>query len=175
VTAQLISNRISLDIPAEDMQAVEAAIATIEQKLLPHLVELNPDDRHLLPKMGPKTVDFVSKALDVTTAEEAFKPAFVDLDEFARDLAAVGILRKLQHPLAKIADMIDDSLLLSGSEAYAAALACYQSIKSAARLNMPGAMVAATDLAARFPRRARRGAAPAQPGPGTGPQPAGNA
>jgi hypothetical protein len=171
VTAQLISNRISLDIPDDDMQAVVAAIAVLEQKLVPHLVDLDPEDRRALPKMGPKTVDFVSATLDYVSADSSLKPAFVDLDEFTRDLAAVGALRKLQQPLGKIADMVEDSLLLSGSEAYTAALACYQGIKSAAKLNMPGAMVAAVDLADRFPRRAGRHGATLQPPQGPGPQP----
>ncbi|HEX7688939.1 MAG TPA: hypothetical protein VF453_14590 [Burkholderiaceae bacterium] len=173
MSAQLISNRISLDIPDDDMAAIVAAIQTLEDKLVPHLVDLNPEDRRSLPKMGAKTVDFVSKTLDLTSANELFRPAFVDLGEFERDLAAVGALRKLQQPLSKISDMVGDSLLLSGSEAYAAALACYQVIKSAARLNTPGAMVAAADLASRFPRRVARAkdpqaptAAPSQPGTG---------
>ena len=174
MSAQLISNRISLDIPDDDMAAIVAAIQTLEDKLVPHLVDLSPEDRRSLPKMGAKTVDFVSKTLDLTSANELFRPAFVDLGEFERDLAAVGALRKLQQPLSKISDMVGDSLLLSGSEAYAAALACYQVIKSAARLNTPGAMVAAADLAGRFPRRVPRAkdpqaptaAAPAKPGAG---------
>lgn len=175
MTAQIISNRISLDIPDDDMQAILAAIATIEEKLLPHLVDLHPEDRRALPKMGPKTVDFVSATLDHINADASFKPVFVDVDEFTRDLAAVGALRKLQQPISKIADMIEDSLLLSGSEAYTAALACYQGIKAAAKLNMPGAMVAASDLAGRYPRRASRGTEAPQPPQGAAPQPAAGA
>jgi hypothetical protein len=39
----------------------------------------------------------------------------------------------------QVIDMVEDSLLLAGSEAYSAALACYQSAKTAAKLNVAGA------------------------------------
>ena len=55
--------------------------------------------------------------------------------------------------LSRIADRVDDSLLLSGSQAYAAALAYYQSVKAAAKLGQPGAAVIADDLSERFPGR----------------------
>jgi len=77
----------------------------------------------------------------------------VDVYEFGRDLAAVDALRALQQPLSQIADTVDDNLLLSGSEAYAAALAYYQSVKAAAKLGQPGAAVIADDLSGRFPGR----------------------
>ena len=153
MTASLISNRISFDIPDADMQAIQAALQTLQDKLLPHLVDLNGDDRRALPKMGAKTVDFVSKTLGYTNANPQFKPAFVDIDEFTRDLAAVGVLRTLQQPIDQIAGLIDSSLLLAGSEAYAAALACYHSIKAAAKLHVPGAGTIANDLAGRFQGR----------------------
>jgi hypothetical protein len=159
MSANLLSNRISLNIPAADLQAIMAAVKTLQDKLLPHLVDLDADDRHALPKMGAKTIDFVTRTLGAVQAHPEFKPAFVDADEFARDLAAVGALRAIQQPLDQIADMVDDSLMLSGSEAYAAALACYQSIKSAARLGQPGAAMLAADLSARFSGRPTKVAA----------------
>ena len=153
MTASLISNRISFDIPDDDMQAIQAALQTLQDKLLPHLVDLNGDDRRALPKMGAKTVDFVSKTLSYARTNPQFTPAFVDVDELSRDLAAVGTLRGLQQPLDQLAGLVDASLLLSGSEAYAAALACYQSFKAAAKLHMPGAGIIANDLSDRFPGR----------------------
>ena len=153
MTASLISNRISFDIPDDDMHAIQAALQTLQDKLLPHLVDLNGDDRRAIPKMGAKTVDFVSKTFGYTQANLQLKPAFVDIDEFSRDLAAVGTLRALQQPLDQIATLVDSSLLLAGSEAYAAALACYHSFKAAAKLHMPGAGTIANDLSERFPGR----------------------
>ena len=171
MTTTLLSNRISLDISAEDMQAIQDAVKTLQGKLLPHLVDLGPMERRALPKMGSKTVDFVSKTLSYASSNPEFKPAFVDVDEFTRDLSAVGVLRSLQQPLAQLADMVDDSLVLSGSEAYAAALACYQAIKAAAKMNMPGAATIANDLSERFASQGVRNARKPEAASGDGAEP----
>ncbi len=153
MSANMPVNSISLAIPDDDMQAIREALQTLQDKLEPHLVDLDAAGRRGLPKMGAKTVDFVSKTLTYTRANMAYRPGFVDLDEFTRDLNAIGVLRELQGPLDRLSDMVEDSLLLSGSEAYAAALACYQAFKSAAKLGHPGAEKIAEDLSARFVKR----------------------
>ena len=52
--------------------------------------------------------------------------------------------------------MVDDSRNLASSEAYCATLGCYQSAKSAAKLNVPGAATIADDLASNLPSRGPR-------------------
>jgi hypothetical protein len=159
--AIVLSNRISVAIPEEDLQAIVAALGVLQQKLVPHLVDLGAEDRRALPKMGAKSVDFVDKALKYARDNPELLPGFVDVDEFARDLGAVDALRGLQRPLNQIADMVDDSVVLSGSEAYAAALSFYQAAKIAARRGHPGAAVIADDLSAQFLGRGGKGAAQA--------------
>jgi hypothetical protein len=161
IMSMSLSNRISFAMPEEDMQAVLAALAVLQQKLVPNLIDLGVDDRRALPKMGAKSVDFVGKALKYARDNPELKPGFVDLDEFERDLSAVDALRALQRPLNKLADMVDDSVVLSGSEAYAAALSFYQATKNAARRGHPGAALIADDLAAQFLGRGGKGAAAA--------------
>lgn len=150
MNTNVISKGGSFAIPDDDLQAVQAAVQTLQAKLVPHLVNIGPDEKRALAKMGSKSVDFVSKTLTYASTNPQFKPAFVDIDDFSQDVSAFGLLRSLQQPLSQIADMLDDSLALSGSEAYAAALAYYQSIKTAAKMNVPGAATIADDLAARF-------------------------
>jgi hypothetical protein len=164
MTANVIGKRLSLDIPDDDLQTIQAAVQTLQDKLVPHLVNLGANEKRALPKMGSKSVDFVSKALNYASTNAQLKPAFVDIDDFSRDVSAFGLLRSLQQPMSQIADMLDDSLALSGSEAYAAALACYQSIKTAAKMNMPGAATIADDLSARFVGQGPRAAGNAPSG-----------
>jgi len=153
MTPQSINNRIAFQISDADLQAVQGALQTLHSKLLPLLINLGPDDRRQLPKMGPKTVDFVSKTLTYARSNPQYQPSFIDLEDYAIDLAAVGLLREIQQPLAQITDMVEDTMLLSGSEALTAALTCYQAFKGAARANAPGAATIAADLATRFPGR----------------------
>ncbi len=170
MTPQSINNRIAFQISDADLQAVQAALQTLQAKLVPLLVNLEPDDRRQLPKMGAKTVDFVSRTLSYTRGNPQYQPSFIDLDDFTIDLAAVGVLREIQQPLAQVADMVEDTLLLSGSEALTAALTCYQAFKGAAKANAPGAATIAADLSTRFPGRAGVKAAPVgRPAPDASP------
>ena len=140
----------SFNIPDDDLQAVQAAVQTLQAKLVPHLVNIGPDEKRALSKMGSKSVDFVSKTLTYANTNPQFKPAFVDIDSFSQDVTAFGVLRSLQQPVSQLADMLDDSLALTGSDAMNAALAYYQSVKTANKLNVPGAATIADDLATRF-------------------------
>ena len=53
--------------------------------------------------------------------------------------------------------------MLAGSEAYTAALAYYQSAKTAAKRKIPGAEVIYRDLAERFPGAPRKQSQPPTP------------
>ncbi len=151
-----IENRISFQITADQLQTSHTAVQTLMETLVPLLCNVDSEERRALPKMGAKTIDFVSKTLSYTRANPQFQPPFIDVDEFAIDLAAVGVLRDLLQPLTQIVDMLSDTLLLSGSEALMAALACYTSFKGAAKSNAPGAATIVQDLAARFAARSSK-------------------
>ncbi len=155
------NNRISLTLSEADRADLQAAIRTLQDKLLPVLVDLNPQDRRELPKMGDKTLAFVAKALDYAQANPSLCPPYLDVAEFQKDMATVQLLQGLLRPLSQVADIVDDSLMLAGSEAYAAALVFYQSAKSAQRSAVPGAATVADDLATRFPGRSAASRAPA--------------
>ena len=163
------SNRISVEFSPDDLAAIRAAVQVLQERLLPKLVMLGPDGRRELAKMGDRTVAFVRKAADYARAEAGLRPPYLDLDEFARDLAAVDALTTLQRPLDQISAALDDSVLAAGSDAYAAALAFYHAVKGAARAGVPGAEAVLSDLGQRFPGHTRTsGAAGAGAGAGGG-------
>jgi hypothetical protein len=56
-------NLVSLNISEADLAEFKASINTLSTKLLPHLITLSPEERQELPKMGDKTVSFVSANL----------------------------------------------------------------------------------------------------------------
>jgi hypothetical protein len=159
----VLSNRISFALSDEELQTVRGAIKVLQDTLVPKLVALGPQDRRELPKMGDRTATFVLKTMDHVNRNPSLRPAYLDLAEFAADMAAVDVLQSLQRPLTQISSMVDDSLTLSGSEAYTAALACYHAIKGAAKMKLPGAEAVAEDLGQQFAGRGVR----ATPAPGT--------
>ena len=150
-----MENLIEVNIPEADMSEINQAITTLNEKLLPHLVNLSPGDRLELPKMGDKTVAFVTKSISHMEENPNLIPKYLEVDPVKVDLAAIEMLRKILSALKNLADMADDTMLLSGSEAYVAALAFYNYIKGAARANVPGAEMIYNDLKKRFPGGSR--------------------
>lgn len=150
------SNLISLNIPEEDGIAIKDAIQVLRDKLFPHLVSLTPEERMELPKMGDKTVSFVTKNLEYSGENPEMVPAYVDKVEFEIDVNGVIRLRGFHQPLQQICDALSDTIMLAGSEAYVAALSIYNVIKDAAKRGVPGAQTIYEDLKSRFPGGARK-------------------
>ena len=143
-------NRISLELPDSNRQAIAAAIQVLQEQLLPHLIALSREDRSSLHKMGDRTVAFVRKAADYAQAD-AHRPSFLDMEEMDRDLSAVQTLTGFARTLGQIASNLDDSIMAAGAEAYAAALVYYQSTKAAARSRVPGAQAILDELSQSLP------------------------
>ena len=120
-------------------------------ELRPYLEALTPDERAAMLKMGAKTVDFVQKAYGYARSNPKFVPDFVDLDEFDHDLAALKGLTPIQMLLAGVALDTESTMMLAGSDAYAAALVIYNNVKFLAKNKQPGAQAAYDDMSTQFP------------------------
>lgn len=144
-------NRISAKLVPADKDAVLQAIATIKTKL-PFLIDLSPEERRALPKMGDKTNAFVLKALEVAQQNSDFLPRSFSVDEFATDVELYAELRSIALALAPLTELVDDTLLEVGSEAYASALVVYQYAKNAGQ--GAGLDEVADELSKRFAKKA---------------------
>jgi len=151
----MIENRISFALTAEELAQVNGAIETLRTVLIPKLITLSATDRQEMARMGDKTLSFVEKALEYCTQEPQLYDSFVDVAEFDKDLQAFATLRSLSSQLETITSGMDDSMMMSGSEAYNAALVSYSILKNASRIHHPGAKDKVGELANRFPRGKR--------------------
>ena len=147
----MIENRVSATLTPVDKQAILKAIATIREKL-PFLIDLTPDDRRSLPKMGDKSRAFVKKAAEIAQQNEGILPRAFDLDEMLRDVQLSEDLYPILLALGQLHELLDDTYLTVGSEAYAGALLIY----NAAKMNNLGGLDDALDeLGKRFARKSR--------------------
>ncbi len=154
-------NLFELNIPAADLQAVQAAVQTFATLLAPHLISLSADARRAIPKMGDKSLAFVRKAREYAASNPELVPGFLDLAMFDADLQGVDTLNALLRTLQPLVDNMADSMLLSGSEAYQAALVFYRSVRAAAQSGQPNAKTIYEDLSTRFPSGPRAKTIPA--------------
>jgi len=143
-------NSVSFEIQSAEETDINNSLSVLNTKLLPLLKTLSAEDRHELPKMGDKTLAFVQKALEHCGKNPDLIPPFLDIAEFKKDVEAVETLRVLHQQLLQITEAVSDTMMLSGSEAYQAALLFYNSTKSAMKSNIQKAETIYNDLSARL-------------------------
>ncbi|MDF1546365.1 MAG: hypothetical protein P1P88_00995 [Bacteroidales bacterium] len=139
-------NRISLHIKAEDFETIKAATKTIYDTLMPYLVTLTKDERETMLKPGDKSLAFINRCYWHIEQSPKLTAEYINVEEMKVDIQAVETLWKIMNPLTQIVSALNDSTMLSGSEAYVPALAFYSYIKGAARMNVPGAKDIYEDL-----------------------------
>ena len=147
-----LENAISIEIPENDVKKAQDALKTLTDILNPYLVALTSEQRKTLPKMGDGTEPFVAKVMDYTDSSPQFTPPYVDKNEMQKDWAAVNDLLPLFRGISQLDSNLNDTVMLAGSEAYVASLSYYNSVKQAAKVNVPDAKVIYEDLRQRFER-----------------------
>ncbi len=122
-------NKISAVIPDADVTTATGFIAQI-LALFPFLITLTEAERKTLPKMGPKSVEYVTLNLQGVMNFPELIPSVFDSKEFASDVALVTQLLAIQVPLASLLEKINDSLLAAGSDAMQEANSVYGYLKT---------------------------------------------
>ena len=151
-----MDNKISLQLSEEEITQLNAHVEGMISILGPKLHTLLPEDKRELPKMGDKTVAFVEKSIEFATEYPNYIPGFIDVPEAKIDFETVRLLRGIHTPLMRLANEIDDTMTLAGSEAYSSALSIYKVFKNAASMGQAGAKEAANELKNRFPRTRKK-------------------
>jgi hypothetical protein len=143
-------NKVSIALKPEDLKMMLDAVNTINNVLSPYLISLTPVERQALPKMSDGTLPFVQKSLAYAQANPGLIPVYIDVDDLKIDLKAVEILVQIFKPVEQLYFNLNDTMTLSGSGAYMASLAFFNSVKHAAKINIPGIQVIADDLETSF-------------------------
>jgi hypothetical protein len=144
-------------IPPEVLAQAQSHVDAANALLAPYVLPLTPEERHDLPKMGDKTLSFVSKAKDYAHQYPQLCPSYLDLAAFDIDMTDATGLRTLHIAAKQLSDNIDDTVMTAGSEAYQAALLFYNAVKTAAARDIAGAKEVFNDLKTRFPMVSRKG------------------
>jgi len=145
-------NRVSATLSDADRKAVLDAIETIRTKLS-FLIDLTPEQRRSLPKMGDKSRAFVAKALAIAQHNSDFLPRSFSVEEFERDVALAEALLPIMVSLTRLQEQVTDTYTEVGSEAYSASLAVYQyGRNSGDGASLEGLL---DDMGQRFARKSR--------------------
>lgn len=145
-------NQISVEIPQDIVTQVNSKFQEIKDLLAPYMGTMTVEERKTLPKMSDKSVAFVNKVVEYTEANPKFVPPMMDAQECKKDYIANQTLLPLHAVSQQVGEMMKDTIMLTGHEAYVQALYYYGSVKLAARAGDAEAKTIAEDLSKRFPR-----------------------
>ncbi|TAF73862.1 MAG: hypothetical protein EAZ53_11395 [Bacteroidetes bacterium] len=141
-------NNISVALPQADVDAIKAALATINSKL-PFLINLTNEERKNLLKMGPKSIDFVQSSLRVVNNNASILPASFSAVEFAKDVNVYVPLSEIQLLISSLNEKLNDTAMAVGSEAMRQSLDVYDYVKTASK-RTPGLKSIVDELGQRF-------------------------
>lgn len=148
-----MENKINFTIPETVITEVTQKLSEVVTALKPYLIALTPDERMAVPKMSDKTQPFVDKTLDYAQTDPQFAPPYMDVDELKNDMLVHGQLVPLARTVRQLDNGLDDTVMEAGGESYINALSYYNSVKQAAKMDIPGAKAIYEDLKKRFERK----------------------
>lgn len=152
-------NQISTTIPAETLTDILAKVNVLNESLANILLfNLTADERRAMRTLGDKTLAFVQKALEYAENYPALLPNYLDLPEAKKDFALSRDVYSILQQVNTLQRALEDTMMVSGSEAYDAALIYYNSIKAASRGNVPGSEAIYNDLQQRFAVKPKKAA-----------------
>jgi hypothetical protein len=149
-------NVVSVAIPKEKLAEMQSHITALQTLLTEYLIALTPDERKKLAKANDKTMPFVDKSFEYAKKNPEFVPGYLDMKEFETDMNASMDLKTLLNPIAQLNRNLEDTVMLSSSEAYQSALTYYNNVKQAAKMSVPNAKNIADDLGKRFEQSSKK-------------------
>ncbi|MBK6282226.1 MAG: hypothetical protein IPF54_05760 [Draconibacterium sp.] len=147
-----MNNKINFIIPEEVLLESTQKLNEATELLKPYLIALTPRERKTIPKMSDKTVPFVEKNLEYCETAPQFAPPYMDSEALYGDMKVTQQLTPLFRTVKALNDGLDDTIMEAGGEAFVNALSYYNSVKNAAKSNIPGAKSIYDDLKKRFER-----------------------
>ena len=139
-------------IPAAVLAGALKKIREARADLAPFLHPLTTKQRQEIPKMGDKTLAFVTKVAGYAQSLTKLMPTYMDVPGLVVDAATSNDLLEVYQELDGFTTDVDSTRMVAGSEGYTAALMGYGALQSAAQDKQPGAQAAVTELAPRFAR-----------------------
>jgi hypothetical protein len=125
-------NIVDITFTAENLQAIDAALATLETGLA-QLIALTPEKRRQLNKMGDKSEAFCRQAVDVLEQNPGVTPRNFEQADLRRDLTALDVLRPRMMRISKLQQRLIDTEMALGSDLIVAAYEGYAYLKVAGK------------------------------------------
>lgn len=144
-----MANLISATFTEEDEKKAMELLAQLKA-LFPFGIKLSDDQKKHLTRLDDGRIPFADKGLFYGGQQPMVVPPFTDLAEYKKDLDFVKATSRVGAELMSFAEMVNDTRIAAGSDAYQAALSIYSSSKAAAKQGVPGTQTIVDEMGKLF-------------------------
>lgn len=148
-----MENRIDAVLTDENLEKVLQLFDNIEE-LMPFLIDLTIEERRSVPKMGEINQPVTENMLRLAQQDDSFLPRSFEVAEMAKDVELNRKVRQIHLKARRLFELIDDTLMAVGSDAFGAALLVYGAAKKNGRGEGLDEMLAA--FGQRFTKRRKK-------------------
>ncbi|OED43220.1 hypothetical protein AB832_02670 [Flavobacteriaceae bacterium (ex Bugula neritina AB1)] len=148
-----IDNLISTSFTAEEVEAINQALTTIETTIHGKVINLTPEERQLYGKLGNRTENWVKKVTGYMDQKPELVPFYLNKTEFDKDVKVREEILPVLRRITSVVESLEDTSKLLSTDIYNAAIAYYRNIKLISQQNVPGTSNIYKDLADQFPGR----------------------
>lgn len=144
-----MSNYISASISEENKVKALGLIAEL-RTILGFGITLTKEQKEVLLRVEDGRIPFVEKAIEYGKQEPKIVPPFTDLDEYTKDLTLFKALSGIARELSSLNEIVTDTRMAAGSDAFSEALRIYKISKEAAKAGVPGTKSMVDELSKLF-------------------------
>lgn len=119
---------IDATLTQKEIESIITALKAICEQLS-FLIGLSAQERRRIPKMGRKAQTFAARALDMAAQHNDLMPRHLNIEKARQDLALFEAISPILQAVNHLRELLEDTQMLAGSEAYAAARLAYNSAK----------------------------------------------
>jgi len=117
------------------------------------LIDLSDAERDSLTYLKDKNRQFVNNSFELVNKETGFLPVNFSTAKFGKDVVLYNDLFTIRQKVASLLTRINDTLAVTGSEAYAAASLAVYEYATANGVSTPGIDSYVDDMTRRFTRK----------------------
>ena len=136
------SIKIPPDVLCDARQKFDEVVKILES----HLVLLSPSEKRSFRKNNTGLIQFLELSHSLSVESPGLFPAFMDSETFREEYFATHELWMLENKINQFREYVNDTEILLGNRTLQIALGFYQTVKIAARHDIPGARVIFEEL-----------------------------
>ena len=153
-----MASKICKKIPEDILRSALQKLDDVKHLIDPYLVALTPPEREALSQIGTELMKYLELSHGIAVEYPDLFPAFAKTAAFREDFFITCELRQVIGKIEELKENILDTEMLAGNHALDSALAFFNTVRIAARRDIPGARLIYDKLkpALRYGKQAKK-------------------